>query len=405
VRDDPELEAEGIAACLAVHYGLEIASLTYLPIGHDLNAFVYEVGAPDGSAYFLKIRAGPVYEPGLLVPSALVERGIPNILAPLRTLDARLWCPFEGYDGYTAVLYPFVRGESAKTAGLSGEQWRMFGATLRAVHDNGLADHFRGRLRIEDFALPSAALVRRLLGMVQDAGFESPAAEMLAGFWRENGERILAVLVRAEALGQSLQTWQFEYVLCHSDIHTANILVGEDGRIWLVDWDGPLIAPRERDLLFVVGSRIAREVLPWEEDRFFEGYGPAEIDPDALIYYRYERIVEDLGEFGKSVLVIPGLSEQERVGEAELAMSFFVPGGDIDRAETITRIWWSWRRGVHFGQSAPHRAEQKIVVRGPRPSDDAGERAGADEKAPKPDARQPIRWQRGHLLVSSQQLR
>jgi spectinomycin phosphotransferase len=220
-------------------------------------------------------------------------------------------------------------------AGMSDEQWREFGSTLRVVHDSGLAERLRGRLPVETFSLPSAALVRRLLTLVGDTGFEGPAAARFAAFWRENAGRIRRMLVRAEELGRSLRSRPFELVLCHADIHAANILVGEEGRIWLVDWDGPLVAPRERDLLFVVGSRIARPVEPREEALFFEGYGPSEVDPIALVYYRYERVVEDLGEIGKSVLLDPTLGERARKEEAELAMSFFAVGGDIDRAEML----------------------------------------------------------------------
>ena len=41
---------------------------------------------------------------------------------------------------------------------------------------------------------------------------------------------------------------------------------------------------------------------------------------------------------GWRVLLDPRLGEQAREEEAELAMSFFAPGGDIDNAETVSLV-------------------------------------------------------------------
>lgn len=337
MRDDPGLDVSAIAACLESHYGIRVASIAYLPIGYDLSASVYEVVAADGTRYFLKLWSGPVTETSLLIQRALIDCGIRNVLAPQPTRESAVWSPLDGPAGYSVVLHPFIRGESAMVAGMSDDQWRQFGATLRAIHDSGLGQTFRGRIRSETFALPSATLVRRLLAHIDRLEFESAAATRFAEFWRANDGQIQRMLTRVEELGKSLRTKTFELVLCHGDIHAANILVGDDGRIWLIDWDSPLIAPRERDLLFVVGSRIARPVEFREETLFFEGYGAIEIDSNALIYYRYERIIEDLGEFAESVFMDPDLSEHAREDQVNLATSFFAPDGDIDRAEIVDR--------------------------------------------------------------------
>ena len=90
-------------------------------------------------------------------------------------------------------------------AGLGDEQWRAFGAALRAVHDSGLGERFRGHLRSETFALPSAGLVRQLLNMVHGRSLENPIAERFAAFWRERAGQIEQVLARAESLGRSLR--------------------------------------------------------------------------------------------------------------------------------------------------------------------------------------------------------
>lgn len=340
MRDDPGLETGAIAACLETGYGIRAASIQFLPLGYDLNAAVYEIVADDGASWFLKVRSGPINEAGLRVSRALLELGIDTILAPVPTRSAHLWRPLDERGQNAAVLYPFIQGENAMFVGLSDHQWRAFGATLRAVHDSGMAEHFAGTLRSESFSLGSATVVRDLLARIDQLEPNGDAAARFATFWRANAGRIHGILDRAEELGRSLQAKPFERVLCHGDIHAANILVSDEGRIWLVDWDDPLIAPRDRDLLFVIGSRIARPVAPREECLFFEGYGPISINPDALIYYRYERIVEDLGEIGRSVFLDPTGSEAAKQKGAKLAMSFLAPDGDIDRAETVSRTRW-----------------------------------------------------------------
>ena len=68
MRDDPALDLDEIAACLDAQYDLRVSSVEFLPLGYDLNAAVYKVVARDGTAYFLKIRFGPIQERGASRP-------------------------------------------------------------------------------------------------------------------------------------------------------------------------------------------------------------------------------------------------------------------------------------------------------------------------------------------------
>ena len=324
--EDPRL-ATDLTAALRTGYGIEATGFTFVP-GYDMRSAAYDVASSDGRR-FAKVHLGPVADAPLDVPRALLDAGIANVLAPIRTLNSALWHPMGG--GHTLVLYPFVAGRSAVVAGMAVDQWRTFGATLRAVHDSGLEARFADRLPSEAFALPSAAMARAALG--QRPSVASPASERLASVLEERADRTLAVVERAEKLGATLARRSFARVMCHADIHAANILVADDGRILLVDWDGPMLAPRERDLLFVIRSRIAREVAPHEEAWFFEGYGNVKVDSDAIVYYRYERILEDIGEFARSVFGDPAIPEASRQSQVALVESFFEPGGILDTAE------------------------------------------------------------------------
>ena len=337
IRDDPNLDPAALAAAVSANYDLGITSTTFLPLGFDMAAAVFRVDAADGATYFLKTHTGPVHAPGLRVARALSEAGITPVVAAIPTYSGRLWCRL---GDRTVILYPYIVGDSAMDAGMSSAQWTAFGRTLRAVHDHPLAERLRAELPVEAFDLPSASQVREMSGLTTATLFDSPAAADLARLWSRNLVRIEGTLARAEELGRGLRATPFELVLCHADIHAANIMVSGIGSpgspIHLVDWDGPKLAPRERDLLFVVGSTIARAVEPHEEGHFFAGYGPVPIDPAAITYYRYERFLEDLGEIGKSVFLDPVPSEAARQAGVDIAAAYFAPGGFLDRAETVT---------------------------------------------------------------------
>jgi len=334
MRQEPDIPREKLTACLRAHYALDVVSARFLPIGNDLKAFVYEAITAQGHSYFIKIRAGEINPSSLLVPRVLIEKNVPNILAPLRTTTQGLWCLL---DGYSVIVYPFIRGENAKVAGMTDSQWLEFGATLKAIHAGGFASLLRGQVPTETFSIPSAQLVRRLSDRIHGARFDSAAAAHLASLWIEYGSLIEHLLVRAEDLGKQLQSRSFEYVLCHGDIHAANVLISEEGRIYLVDWDGPLLAPRERDLLFIVGSTIGRRVEPREEALFFQSYGAVDVDWTALAYYRYERAIEDIGEVGQRVIWDTDLSEEAKEHQAKLFAGQFHGGKILEAAMEADR--------------------------------------------------------------------
>ncbi len=64
---------------------------------------------------------------------------------------------------------------------------------------------------------------------------------------------------------------------------------------------------------------------------FYEGYGKTEIDLKALVYYRYERIIQDLAAMGEQLLLTTeGGADRER--SYGWFTSNFEPGSAIEIA-------------------------------------------------------------------------
>lgn len=324
MREPPAgISDESLRLALAEQFDLTIVALTFLPLGHDSAAWVYRAEAASGAAYFVKLRLRVDNPAALLVPRYLQDHGVTQVVAPLPTLTGSLWAPA---GEHALILYPFVTGGTGMEQGLAAEQWRAYGAALRAVHAAPVSAELAGRLRREGYAPVGAELIRRLdahLGGDPPADAEGAA---LAAHWRANHATIRTLLGRAEELGRRLAQNPLSVVLCHADIHTNNLLVDLTGDVWIVDWDETMLAPRERDLMFVAGGISARLLRPHEEAWFFEGYGPVAIDPLALAYYRAAWAISDIADFADQVCFRADLGLLSRQAALRYYVGLFEPG-------------------------------------------------------------------------------
>lgn len=319
--EKPDLKDEKIIASLRRSYGLPVASLQFLPIGNDASAWVYHVQTDEANSYFLKAKKGSVYEPSLLVPRYLKDYGIQQIVAPLPTQAGKLW---QSLDSFTLILYPFIEGRPGMEIGLPDQQWLEFGAILKAIHTTALSPELAGQVKKEIFIPKWAALVKQLQAQIKESHYGDPPQIALAQFWQERSEEIRQIVARTEELGQRLQQQSLGFVLCHADIHTANILLDQEHRLFIVDWDETILAPKERDLMFVVGDP--------EEGLFFKGYGQTEIEPVALAYYRYEWVVQEIGDFGERVFLRQDLGEETKKEAVQGFVELFQPGDVVEGA-------------------------------------------------------------------------
>jgi spectinomycin phosphotransferase len=209
---------------------------------------------------------------------------------------------------------------------------RQLGVALRQIHAVPPTPELTRMVGREAFRPTRRELIADLEALLTTTAADDPLAGELAGFWRARQGVIDGLVERAATLGRHLARSSFPRVLCHGDLHTWNVLVDADQQPWIVDWDEAILAPQERDLMFVVGGIGHGLVRPDDTDRFFQGYGQAEVDPCLLAYYRTAWAVQDIAAYGEQVLMTPTLGAATRRAAVDGFVDLFAPGNIVDLA-------------------------------------------------------------------------
>lgn len=318
MRTPPNITEEQLRACLQNQYGLVPVTFEFLPLGLDYNAGVYRVASEQGAACLLKVTSRPLYEPRCLVPRYLNDQGITSVVAPIPTMSGTLWARMEEWN---VIVYPFIEGDTRLT-GMASAQWQEVGGIFRQIHQVALPSEGFETLRRETF--DPTGYIRWVhvfeIERLHSRHSESESTRALLADWQALKPTIHTALATLEKLAEVLQARGLPYGISDADLHAANLLRDHAGHVFVIDWDEVMLAPKERDFIFI------REP---HADAFFQGYGQQEIDWVALTYYLWERVVQDVIEDAQNVCFRDDWEEETRADATRLLYAYLSSGSTI----------------------------------------------------------------------------
>jgi spectinomycin phosphotransferase len=333
--EKPEFMDEQIIQCLREEYGLSVATISFLALGADVNSYVYHVLTRNGKDYFLKLRKGDFSQASVIIPSFLSALGFEQVIPPLTTQQGQLWANIDPFKG---ILYPFVDGQASLDIKMSRQQWIELGRALKRFHTTFFPPNITSSIQKDDFSSLWRATVKMHVERVEKEIFRENLKVEAGAFLKSKKAETLKIAKRAEQLARRLQQELPEFILCHSDLHGYNLLIDNKGALYIVDWDGLLFAPKERDLMFIGGGHGNSGYTPQEEETmFYQGYGETSINQVAIAYYRYERIILDLVD-DCDIIFLSEEGEETQAAALEDLKNKFLPDCYIEIAYQSDKV-------------------------------------------------------------------
>ncbi len=193
------LSEQRIIQCLNVDYGIEVATLTFLPLGADMNASLYKAQAADLISYFVKLKLGHHHDISVDIAELLHAVGIQQIIPPIRTTHGR---PTQRIEDFTLIVCPFVEGKDGFTRDLTDNQWIQLGEALRQIHEIAVPQSIQNEVRREAYSPKWREVVRSLYIRLETEPSGDPTAIKLLKFMKEHILEIHRLVDRAEQLGE-----------------------------------------------------------------------------------------------------------------------------------------------------------------------------------------------------------
>jgi serine/threonine protein kinase len=278
-------------------YGYPISELNFVPEG-EVGCH-YLAGCENDRRYFLTVlldsRLAQLnasrLDFTLALQRTLYDRGLFRSLAvPHFTRSGVLHAEFQGQP---LIVYEYIPGRSLQNAWpYSSEVLVNLGRLTAQLHRStsglGMEVPF-----VEKFTVPFETDLRQALTDLDRVNADSrPGQQTLRNMLLPRREDVLGLLARLHELGAAARLLHAPLVLVHSDITPANILRTPQGELFIVDWEGAMLAPAEHDLVLFAGEGFSTLLA-----KYVRATGNPRLHPELFAYYFYRRNLEDMTDF------------------------------------------------------------------------------------------------------------
>lgn len=212
-----------------------------------------------------------------------------KIVNPIRTVTGEYKCED---DECIYLLFSFIHGYTIGDASLTTAQAIELAHIIGILHQNS-SETVPGSYEqmTEDFSLPFCNDI--------DFFIENNLYHSASGVKRivtSYLPQLKSATATAFQMSRRLSDIKPALVFCHTDIHNYNIMQAE--RLFLIDWEGMMLAPPEHDIMFIYGN-------PYFDDfmKVYRNYHhDYKIDETVLDFYFLRRKLEDIWAFIEEII-------------------------------------------------------------------------------------------------------
>ncbi len=283
--NSPQIE-NTIKEILLKDYSLEVITSEFIPVGEE--SYGYKVTTEDAKKYFAKYTTN-LDAIRTFANSQDLFKILSNFeffVGPLRVGDTYSISFLEGI----VVVYPYINGNVIDMGNSKFDKDLIDQLTsiMAIIHNT---DTTNLGVPVELFQNNYAERFDLVLNKLEKGNAHPQLSELIL---REK-DTINGKVSSYNQLAEKLKSQDLEMVLTHGDITGLNMMK-EGDKIILLDWDGVRLAPKERDLAFLIDNPH------FSVDDYLRLVNRASWDSDIVDYYNQNWGLESIIQNAENIL-------------------------------------------------------------------------------------------------------